>query len=574
MFVHAALLGAHARQQDNGPAPSPTPYVRPRTVAPKTDAAASPAVEGQQAAPPASGAEEVDEDEVVRVDSNLVLIPASVVDARGRAVADLRLEDFELKVDGEQKPIADLSRAETPVSIALLFDNSKSLSAAREFEKQAALRFFRAVVRPIDRAAIYSISTQPRLEQPFTNSVAGLVRTIENFGQPAGATALFDTIAQAADYISPLPGRKVIVLVSDGSDTLSDLDFDEALNRSLRAECQVYVVQTRQIEDPNLHDSFAEQAMTKLAEQTGGAVFVPRTFEDLDAAFTQISLDLSQQYLLSYNPQDERKDNYFRFINVSVKARPHLRVRARKGFYPLAGQAGLAPPDAAAATRGPGPKPSAAARADAATPTARGRRDARGRAARAGRRGSASGRVGPSGPDEDERPKPFAPDAADSEEARPTLTLTVAETPGAPAPSATPTPLASTPAPSPRPTPSPTPTPAVAAAQPAPTPDASERGEPRKRTPVSGGVLNSKALNLPRPSYPQLARNAGVTGTVTVEVMIDERGAVSEARAVSGHPLLLQAAVSAARQARFSPTILSGEPVRVKGTINYNFSRQ
>jgi protein TonB len=87
-------------------------------------------------------------------------------------------------------------------------------------------------------------------------------------------------------------------------------------------------------------------------------------------------------------------------------------------------------------------------------------------------------------------------------------------------------------------------------------------------------VLNSKALSLPRPSYPQTARNAGVTGTVTVEVTIDESGNVSEARAVSGPPMLHQAAAIAARQARFSPTVLSGQPVRVKGTISYTFARQ
>ena len=113
----------------------------------------------------------VDEDEVVRVDSNLVIIPASVVDERGRAITDLKVEDFELKVDGEVKPIGELTRAETPVHVALLFDNSASLSAAREFEKQAAVRFFQSVVRPIDRAAVYSISTVPTLAQGLTNDV-------------------------------------------------------------------------------------------------------------------------------------------------------------------------------------------------------------------------------------------------------------------------------------------------------------------------------------------------------------------------------------------------------------------
>ena len=156
---------------------------------------------------------------------------------------------------------------------------------------------------------------------------------------PDGATALFDALAQAADYMRPLQGRKVLLVVSDGADTVSDASFEDAMGRALRAECQVYVVQTHQVEEPNLHDTVSEQRMSKLTEQTGGAVFVPQTVDELDTVFTQISLDISQQYLLSYYPQDERKDNFFRFITLRVKTRPNMRVRARKGFYPSPAQA-------------------------------------------------------------------------------------------------------------------------------------------------------------------------------------------------------------------------------------------
>jgi protein TonB len=91
---------------------------------------------------------------------------------------------------------------------------------------------------------------------------------------------------------------------------------------------------------------------------------------------------------------------------------------------------------------------------------------------------------------------------------------------------------------------------------------------------VSGGVLNGKAISLPKPPYPQIARTARASGTVTVQVMIDENGNVVSASAVSGHPLLRAAAVQAARQARFTPTKLSGQPVKVSGVINYNFGLQ
>jgi Ca-activated chloride channel family protein len=553
----------------------PPPNVRPRTVAPPT----TPEPQPTPTAPPQTP-EEVDEDEVVRVDSNLVIIPASVVDGFGRAITELKVEDFELKIDGEVKPIGELTRSETPVHVALLFDNSYSLSAAREFEKQAAVRFFQRVVRPIDRAAVYSISTMPTLSQGLTNDVPRLVRTVEHFGAPEGATALFDAVAQAADYMRPLTGRKVLVLVSDGTDTVSDTSFDEAVNRALRAECQVYVVQTRRVEDPNLHDPVSEQRMQRLTEQTGGAVYVPRAVEELDAVFTQISLDLSQQYLLSYYPQDERKDKYFRFIGLRVKSRPTARVRARKGFYPDGAQA-----TAAERTLSTGsfttnivrPSPAAASQTRAADAPASFKLAA---AETAARPAPARNRRGPDGPDTEET----ARQRANVVESVPTFTVTVSAQAPAAEPSSPPTShrqtghglfeaaanrpveLANTPAAQPdlvlRDEKASTGREAAAA-----KPDGGEA----PKAPLSAGVLNGRALSLPVPTYPAAARNSGAQGRVVVEVTIDEQGTVVEARAVSGHTFLQQTAVQAARQARFTPALLSGQPIRIKGTINYDF---
>src|SRR5215216_2670419 len=105
-----------------------------------------------------------------------------------------------------------------------------------------------------------------------------------------------------------------------------------------------------------------------------------------------------------------------------------------------------------------------------------------------------------------------------------------------------------------------------------PPPPASTPTPPR--APISGGVLNGKAINLPKPGYPPIARAAHAAGTVVVQVLIDENGNVVSAHAMSGHPLLQGAAVGAARQAKFSPTKLSGQPVKVTGVIQYNFVAQ
>ena len=97
------------------------------------------------------------------------------------------------------------------------------------------------------------------------------------------------------------------------------------------------------------------------------------------------------------------------------------------------------------------------------------------------------------------------------------------------------------------------------------------KNEASSRAPISGGVINGKAVSLPQPAYPAIGKAAHASGTVVVQVVIDERGCVVSARAVSGHPLLQQAAIEAAHRACFTPTLLSGQPVKVTGVITYNF---
>lgn len=283
---------------------------------------------------PSTSADEVDEDDVVRITSNLVPIPVSVVDRRGTAITNLKLEDFELRVDGTVRPLSDLTRSETSVRMALLFDNSGSLDAAREFEKQAAIRFFRKVLRPVDEAAIYSIETDSYLAQPLTKDIVRLEHTIAMFGKPEGGTSLFDAIIGAADYLKPYAGRRVLVIVSDGIETTSrHSDFDYVVQHVLADDCQIYVVQTGLYEGANLRQLAAERRMEQLTSQTGGAVYLPKTTDQLDLAFDQIAADLRQQYILSYYPSIEHRDGRLHQLELTVKSRNDVRVRARRGYY-------------------------------------------------------------------------------------------------------------------------------------------------------------------------------------------------------------------------------------------------
>lgn len=272
--------------------------------------------------------------DVVRVTSSLVPVPTSVVDGRGIALTNLKLEDFELRVDGQPIAISDISRSETPVRMAMLFDNSGSLSESRDFEKRAAMKFFQNVMRPIDQAAIYSVSTYVELSQAMTSDVRLLEQTIQNFGKPDGATSLYDAIFDALIYLKPYPGRRVVVIVSDGRDTTSryEHDFDNTLQRLLAEDCQVFVVQTGIYDNANVRDLAAERRMQEFSAQTGGAAYIPKSVGELDVAFAQISADLAQQYILSYYPSPDKRDGRFHVIAVTVKTRPNARVRARKGF--------------------------------------------------------------------------------------------------------------------------------------------------------------------------------------------------------------------------------------------------
>jgi Ca-activated chloride channel family protein len=284
-------------------------------------------------APGKSSSDEVDEADTVRVSSNLVPIPASVVDAKGFAITGLRLEDFELRVDGQLKPISDLTRSETSVRLVMLFDNSGSLDLAREFEKRAAIQFFRTVMRPSDEAAIYSVETESYLAQPLTSNVGRLQETIASFGKPEGATSLFDAVIEASRYLRPYGGRRVLVIVSDGIETMRENDFEITLQEAVANDCQIFVVQTGLHDGANLRALAAERRMEQFANQTGGAVYIPKTKYDVDSAFEQIAADLSQQYVLSYYPADERRDGRFHLIDLRVRARKDVRVRARKGYY-------------------------------------------------------------------------------------------------------------------------------------------------------------------------------------------------------------------------------------------------
>lgn len=287
----------------------------------------------------------VEDDGEITIESALVPIPVSVTDREGAAITNLKLEDFILQIDGQTAEIGDLARSETPVRLALLFDNSSSVLIAREFEKKAAIKFFKKVIRPEkDLVALFSVATYTRLEQPFTRNTSQLTDAIERFPMPEGATSLLDGVIKASEYLKESDGRRVIVIMSDGVDTISDSTFEQAMKTAQTFNCQIYIVKTTDFENykrtgqrggnANIRSLEAERRMQEFAAQTGGAVYSPLDERELDQAFSQISAELSQQYILSYYPENEHdKRGEFRTISLALKNGNDLVIRTRKGYY-------------------------------------------------------------------------------------------------------------------------------------------------------------------------------------------------------------------------------------------------
>jgi Ca-activated chloride channel family protein len=309
----------------------------------------------------------VDESEVVRVTSNLVVVPVAVTDAEGNAVQGLKREDFRLEEEGRAQELQAVGDADqVPLDIAVVFDISSSVTKNFEFEKQTAAGFLKEVLKPIDRAAVFTISEKPQLAQPLAAAAATTTRlvSIPAAEKPTG-TAFYDTVTAAARYLAanaPARNRRVIVVISDGEDNFSDdvresifaevrkgADPKEALEKQsgLHRRAAEKVLREVQHADAvfysinpsgpsirlNIISQRAQDQMKMLADSTGGNSFVPPRLEDLETIFRQIAAELRAQYLLQYLSNTQATAGKFLRIKVTTPVRTDLRIRARQGYY-------------------------------------------------------------------------------------------------------------------------------------------------------------------------------------------------------------------------------------------------
>jgi Ca-activated chloride channel homolog len=294
--------------------------------------------EGQtKPAPKPTPAQE--QNETIKINSSLVAVPVSVTDASGEPVRNLVADDFQVEEEGKSQQVVALGEpGKTPVELALLFDVSGSVFERFQFQQQAASRFLKEVLKPNDAASIFTIGLRPNLVHPRVVGVDKAVAAAMAVSPTKEATAFFDTLVEAAQYLSKTaePGsRRVMVVISDGEDTISDkYNLPDALKELQRADCLFYSINPS---GPSIRlnkiSIKGQDGMVSLASTTGGAAFLPDGDAALDKVFRQIAAELQAQYLLGYYSPDERADGGFRRISVRVPKRPELRIRARQGYY-------------------------------------------------------------------------------------------------------------------------------------------------------------------------------------------------------------------------------------------------
>ncbi len=282
--------------------------------------------------PPVPVLQEPASPEVISLHSDLVLVTVNVLGPRGEWITGLGPEDFELLEDGVPQQIAFFSgEAALPLRLVVLFDTSLSVKNRLEFEKQAVARFFRSVMRPRDLAALISVSTEPILRQSFTEDIAQLVNAVRGL-KAEGATALYDALVMAAEYVAPIEGRRAIVILSDGRDTVSRATLGQALRRVQEVGATVYAINVEEPLSANVRELIGETALELIARQTGGEVFSPTQLEELDPIFARLVEQLRTQYVLGFYSTNEARDGAFRRLTVRVK-RQGVIARAREGYY-------------------------------------------------------------------------------------------------------------------------------------------------------------------------------------------------------------------------------------------------
>lgn len=270
-----------------------------------------------------------DDDKIINVDSSLVVLNATILDASGKHVSGLQQKHFKILENGTLQEISFFASEETPFAAVLLLDTSGSMEERVSMARSAAIRFLDGL-RTDDSAAIYRFDSKVSQVQEFSGS-----RDINEkiFDLKAdGMTALNDAIVQAANDLSKRPEkRRAVVVLSDGEDTFSKHSASKALKAALDADVSIYTIDMSAINSSVKQRIQNQAALKNFAEKTGGRFVSTPGGAAMRDAFKNIVDELGVQYTLGYQPSNVKKDGKWRVIELLV-SRPNLTIRTRKGY--------------------------------------------------------------------------------------------------------------------------------------------------------------------------------------------------------------------------------------------------
>jgi VWFA-related protein len=288
----------------------------------------------------------------LKVTTEVVNVYAVVRDKKGRMIADLNKDDFELEEDKRPQEIRYFSReTDTPLDLGIMVDTSPSQGRVLDIEKEQAKAFLRQVLRPKDLTFVIHFDVDVELLQDFTADFRLLAHAIDETvingggrgvlpaplptGDSGGATHLYDAVYLAANELMKNEvGRKVLILLTDGEDQGSKVKLERALEAAQKSDLIIYSVAIIDRAFYYSQGAFfqGDSVLKKLSDETGGRVIRVDRARDTAAAFQQIADELRTQYLLGYTPNNTRRDGSFRKIHLQVR-NGECKVQARRGYY-------------------------------------------------------------------------------------------------------------------------------------------------------------------------------------------------------------------------------------------------